>query len=245
MNYVGYYRVSTKEQGDSGLGLMAQKAAVAKFGDDNDGTLIEGFQDVEAGGKLDREGLDKALQKALDTDSVIVINRIDRLSRDGFKVTSMMEEMGISYIDCDSPYDTDLIKNIKLAVAKEEREKIKKRTKEALNQVKQNISEKGYHISKTGRKITSLGNNDNLGGQKAVTRSVKARRQKAVNNPNNIRATAVIRFMRDAGLNFSDIVKFLNNNEFRTSRGNKFSTAQARNLFNGYSESEHLKEEIL
>ena len=87
MNYIGYYRVSTKEQGDSGLGLMAQRAAVAKFVDDNDGVLLHEYEDIESGGNVDREGLNKAMQKALETDSIIVFNRIDRLSRDGFKVT--------------------------------------------------------------------------------------------------------------------------------------------------------------
>jgi DNA-binding transcriptional MerR regulator len=43
---------------------------------------------------------------------------------------------------------------------------------------------------------------------------VKISAANTINNPNNIRATAVIRFMKDAGLNFSEIVEFLNNNEF-------------------------------
>ena len=237
MNYVAYYRVSTKEQGKSGLGLKAQKKAVHQFINENEGILMGEFEDVESGGNTDREGLNAAMQMAFDTDSMIVVHRSDRLTRDGFKVSTTLEEMGIGYIDCESPNDTALVKNLKLAIAKAEKDKIKARTKEAQAQIKQNIKEHGYHISKAGNKITSLGKVENLGGKKAMERSAKTRRERAVNHPNNIRATAVIRFMRDMQLPYSSIVDFLNENEFRTSKGNKFSITQARNLFYGYDKN--------
>lgn len=234
MNYVAYYRVSTKEQGQSGLGLKSQKQAVHRFVEDNEGTLVGEFQDVESGGNINREGLNAAMQMALDTDAMILVNRVDRLTRDGFKVPTMLEDMGIGYIDCESPHDTDMVRNIKLAMAKEEKDKIRKRTKEAQAQIKENIKKNGYHISKAGNRITSLGKVENLGGKKAIEKSKKTRREKAVNHPNNIRATAVIRLMRNMGIPFSSIVEFLNTNEFRTSRGNEFSVPQCRNLFKGY-----------
>lgn len=235
MNYVAYYRVSTKKQGKSGLGLEAQRRDVTKFVNSVGGHIVGEYTDIESGGKDDREYLKEAIAMAVSAGAPIVVKKLDRLSRGGFKVTSYLEEIGVEYIDCESPGDGSLIKDIKMSVAKDERAKISERITAALSVIKRNIEEKGYHISSTGQRITSLGNPQNLGGQKAVRRSVKVRQEKAADNINNQRAVAMIEVLKDAKeMSFRQIARYLNEKGFKTSRGNDFSDVQVGNLYKRY-----------
>ena len=80
MKYVGYFRVSTKSQGKSGLGLEAQEASVREFAKEN-GELIDTFVDIESGGKNERAGVLEALRVAKKNKAVLLIARLDRFSR--------------------------------------------------------------------------------------------------------------------------------------------------------------------
>lgn len=231
MNYVAYYRVSTERQGKSGLGLESQRKSVTSFIASRSGNLLGEFTDVESGGNDNRINLKKAIARALETGSAIVVKRLDRLSRGGFKIATQLEELGINYIDCDSPEDSSFIKDIKLSIAKEEKSKISSRISSALEVIKEEIETKGYHISSTGKRITTLGNPQFLGGPVAVARSVEARKKKAAQDPCNKRATAMIKVLRDDGKSYRAIAAYLNENGFKTSRGNDFSDVQVKNLY--------------
>jgi DNA invertase Pin-like site-specific DNA recombinase len=238
MNYIGYYRVSTKQQGESGLSLESQRKGVRSFVEALGGSLVNEYKEVASGGRVDREELLKAIKMAQETNATIVVKRIDRLSRDGFRISTMMEDLGIDYIDCDSPNDTDLVKNIKLAVAKEEKEKIRKRVQDGLDEAKKQIEENGFYITRSGRKITKLGGDpSNLGGKEALKRSAETRRRKALNNPNNKRAAAIINMMINDGKSWHQITDFLNEGGFLTSRGNKFSRLQVKKLHKMFQDS--------
>lgn len=231
MNYVAYYRVSTERQGKSGLGLESQKESVRNFVKSAGGTIIGEFTDIESGGNDEREYLREAISVAGQTGAPIVVKRLDRLSRGGLKITTELEELGIDYIDCEAPHDSPLIKDIKLSFAKDERAKISDRITSALGVIKENIRKNGYHVSSTGNKITSLGNPQYLGGEKAVARSVAVRKRKAATNPNNRRAIAMIEVLKDNGMSYRAIASYLNDHGFKTSRGNNFSDVQVKNLY--------------
>ena len=234
-NFIGYYRVSTEKQGQSGLGLSAQAAAVKSFIDSQGGNLVGEFSDVISGSKVDRPGLEAVKKLAKETNAIVVVKAIDRLSREGFEVSMSMDKLGITVIDCDSPGDGELIRDIKLSMAKEERNKIRVRTQAALDQIKANIERDGYHIAKSGRKITSLGTMKNLNTDKAVRRSVAARKRKAKEDPNNQKAIAVIKVLRKQHKTYRAIAAYLNEHGFKTSRGNNFTACQVRNLRKTYS----------
>ena len=70
--YIAYYRVSTKKQGDSGLGLEAQKSAVANFIYDND-ILLESYTDVESGKNNNRPNLLQAIENCKNNDATLLI----------------------------------------------------------------------------------------------------------------------------------------------------------------------------
>ena len=83
--YVGYYRVSTSEQGKSGLGLESQKTMVNNFINSNNGELINSFTEIETGtSKRKRTEIFKAIEFAKQNGAILVIAKIDRLARNVF-----------------------------------------------------------------------------------------------------------------------------------------------------------------
>jgi len=137
-NYVAYYRVSTKDQGKSGLGLSAQRKSVTDFIETN-GNLIAEFQDVESGASNERKGIQMAIEECKVSGATLVVKEMSRISRGGFKVMVELEEAGIPFIESTAPHDPEMVKGIKFVLAKDEREKISTRTKDALSQIKSKI----------------------------------------------------------------------------------------------------------
>ncbi len=79
--YVAYFRVSTDRQGRSGLGLDAQREAVAAFLDGGGRRVVAEFQEVESGRDDDRPELAKAVARCRLTGSKLLIAKMDRLAR--------------------------------------------------------------------------------------------------------------------------------------------------------------------
>lgn len=132
--FVAYYRVSTQRQGESGLGLEAQRKAVADYAAAK-GIVVEEFTEIESGGKFNRPQLDAALAHAKANDATLVIAKMDRLSRNAHLVSCLLES-GVNFIACDNEHATPMLIRILAAVAQEEREQIGKRVKSALQAAK-------------------------------------------------------------------------------------------------------------
>tara|TARA_R110000851_G_scaffold27764_5_gene77899 strand:- start:11071 stop:11775 length:705 start_codon:yes stop_codon:yes gene_type:complete len=230
-DYIIYYRASTEKQRD-GLGLDAQKKAVQTFLQNHGGNVVDTVEEIVSGGAIDRKGFTKALYLAKETNSTLLVHRIDRLSRAGFMTIALLEQEGVNFIEADSPNDSPFSKNIKFLVAKEEKEKIQSRVKGALAEINTKISENGYHISKAGNKITSLGTPKNL-TQSARENSIISRRKKALENVNNKKAFSVIELM--VGRSLAVVADYLNANGFLSSRGKQFSPMTVSNLKRLYS----------
>jgi DNA invertase Pin-like site-specific DNA recombinase len=130
---VPYYRVSTKGQGESGLGLDSQRAAVLAYAKSIGGRIIAEFTEVETGkGKgTDRPELVRALAHAKLAGATLVIAKLDRLARNVAFLSAMMEA-GTPFVACDNPHATPLTLHILAAVAEDEAKRISARTKAAL-----------------------------------------------------------------------------------------------------------------
>lgn len=230
--YVAYYRASTESQRD-GIGLEVQKSSVEAFVKSYGGTIVEEVSEIISGGAQVREGFDKALELCKKHSAVLLVHRIDRLSRAGFMTIAKLEEKGVPFIEADSPHDSEFSKNIKFLIAKEEKDKTQRRVKDALGQIKANIESDGYHITKAGDRITSLGNPQNLSDM-ARERSKVIRKAKAIANENNRRAYAMASRMKSNKSTLKQIADYLNKNGFETSRGNKFYPIQVSNLIKLY-----------
>jgi DNA invertase Pin-like site-specific DNA recombinase len=129
-----YFEHSTDRQGASGLGLDAQRQAVARFV--GTGRLVAEFTEIESGRRhTNRPQLLAALAECRKRRAVLLIARLDRLARNVASISALMEN-GTDFIACDMPTATKLTIHILAAVAEHEREMISKRTKAALAEAK-------------------------------------------------------------------------------------------------------------
>ena len=128
---VAYERVSTARQGQSGLGLEAQRKAIDDFAASRNAAITARFTEVESGKRADRPELLKALNLAKLTGATLVIAKLDRLSRNAaFLLT--LRDSDVRFLACDMPEANDLTVGIMALVAQQEREAISRRTREAL-----------------------------------------------------------------------------------------------------------------
>jgi DNA invertase Pin-like site-specific DNA recombinase len=129
--FVAYYRVSTDRQGQSGLGLEAQRKAVADYLKGGAWELVGEFTEVESGKKSDRPQLRMAIEACRKHKARLVIAKLDRLSRNLAFIATLMES-GVEFVAADMPFANKLTIHILAAVAEHEREAISERTKAAL-----------------------------------------------------------------------------------------------------------------
>lgn len=128
---VAYYRVSTTKQGEDGLGMDAQKHAVAQHVATTGCTLVGEYQDVETARKDDlrnRPGLRAAIAHAKRSRATLVIAKLDRLARSVY-VTAELHRSGVEFVCCDMPQANRFTINILAAVAELESKMISERTK--------------------------------------------------------------------------------------------------------------------
>jgi len=131
VRFVAYLRVSTDAQGRSGLGLEAQRAAVAQHVATTGGRIVAEFAEVESGRKRDRPELAAALEACRKQRAVLLLAKLDRLARNVAFVSSLIES-GVEFIAADMPTVNRLTVHILAAVAEEEARMISARTKAAL-----------------------------------------------------------------------------------------------------------------
>ena len=134
-NFVSYLRVSTVRQGQSGLGLEAQRKAVADYLNGGQWELIQEFVEVESGKNNDRAELAKAMALCRLRNAVLVIAKIDRLSRDAHFLLGL-QKAGVRFVAADMPEANEMIVGIMAVVAQAERKMISARTKAALQAAK-------------------------------------------------------------------------------------------------------------
>ena len=134
--FVAYYRVSTKRQGESGLGLDAQRSSVTEYLNGGRWKLVAQFTETESG-KSDhnRPALQEALAACRRWKATLVIAKLDRLSRDAHFLTGL-HKAGVKFVAVDMPEANEMVVTIMAAVAQAERRMISERTKVALRAAK-------------------------------------------------------------------------------------------------------------
>lgn len=133
--FVAYYRVSTQQQGKSGLGLEAQRAGVAAYLNGGKWDLLAEFTEVETGkgsNALDRRPqLREALALCKRRKATLVIAKLDRLARNVHFVSGLLET-GVEFVAADMPQANKVMIHMHAVMSEWERDQISKRTKEAL-----------------------------------------------------------------------------------------------------------------
>ena len=135
MQIISYLRVSTAKQGASGLGLEAQRAAVAQFTTAGGHKLAAEFVEVESGTKAARPQLAAALTSCRLHRATLVIAKLDRLARNVAFIANLMDG-GVEFVACDMPHANRLTLHLLAAIAEHEREMISQRTRAALQAAK-------------------------------------------------------------------------------------------------------------
>jgi DNA invertase Pin-like site-specific DNA recombinase len=129
--FVAYYRVSTSGQGQSGLGLEAQREAVLNYLNGGSWELVGEFTEIESGKHADRPQLAAALVACKKQKAKLVIAKLDRLSRNLAFIANLLEA-GTDFVAVDNPHANKAMVQMMAVFAEMERDAISKRTKEAL-----------------------------------------------------------------------------------------------------------------
>jgi len=210
MKYIAYYRVSTQRQGQSQLGLKAQRKAVERYISPD--LIHQSFTEIETGtNKKYRPILNEAIELCKKLDATLVIAKLDRLARNVNFVSSLMDSK-VKFKAVDLPEANELTIHIMSAIAQNEAKVISTRIKEALAQ-----SDK------------KLGTPENLTAE-ARNKGLKVIAENRANNENKKRALAYLRASDLLKLKLREIAERLNENKFKTSQGKEFSPTQVSRL---------------
>lgn len=152
---IAYFRVSTEHQGKSGLGLDAQRKIVLDFVLSHDMILLQEFTEVESGRNNKRTVLKEALTACEKHSAVLVIAKLDRLSRNVAFLSALMETKA-EFLAVDMPFANKFFIHIMAAVAQYQAEEGSRRTKAALQVAK----ERGTELGKHGKYVLSKKNKD-------------------------------------------------------------------------------------
>jgi DNA invertase Pin-like site-specific DNA recombinase len=214
--FVSYLRVSTDRQGRSGLGIEAQRTAVASYLAGFGAEPIKEFVEVESGKRSNRPELARALAECRVRKATLVIAKLDRLARDAHFLLGL-QRSGIAFTAADMPNANRLTVGIMAMVAEEERRAISERTKSALAAAK-------ARGTKLGGRPENLKNTE-LGRQ----RGAEARRVKAAARAEDL--MPVIETIRTAGVTSdTGIANALNDRGIPPARGGKWQAVQVQRL---------------
>ena len=206
--FIAYFRVSTEKQGKSGLGLAAQREAVAGFVPSHGRVLAE-FTEVEST-RNHRPALQDALAACRKHKAILLIARLDRLARNVAFISNLMES-GAEFVAVDMPEANRLTIHILAAVAEHEREMIAKRTKDALRAAK--------------KRGVRLGNPAPLPAARLAHAANRAQRQ-AFHAP----LKPLVTSLRQQGHSFTAIAEELNRRRIATARGRTWYASSVRNV---------------
>ena len=142
MKFVAYRRVSRQKQAQSGLGLEAQEADIQGFAERREARIIAEYTEVESGKSNERPQLKAALHHAKVTGAILVIAKLDRLSRSA-SFTLALRDSGVKFVCCDMPEANDLTIGVLAVVAQAEAQAISRRTKDALQIARKRVETTG------------------------------------------------------------------------------------------------------
>lgn len=224
--YIAYLRTSTTEQD---LGIDAQMNIIQNYLQPSD-EVIEYYIEKESGSNSNRTELNKAITATHSNNAILLIAKLDRLSRNVSFISKLMDSK-VQFKAIDLPNADSFTIHIFAALAQRELEMIRERTTQAMAVIKENIRVNGFHISKAGNRITSLGNDKGTFKKEHWELGQKAIKDRVAKNENLKKAKAFASSLKENGLNAVQITLLLNENGFKTSRGKAYHHTQTLRLF--------------
>lgn len=215
MHFVTYLRVSTDRQGKSGLGLEAQRKAVADHVAGK-GQIAAEYVEIESGTKNERPQLARALAEAKRIGAVLLIAKLDRLARNVAFIANLLEA-GVEIAAADMPEANRFLLHVMAAVAEHEARAISDRTKAALAAAKA----RGVAL---GWAMPARHEEQRLAARKGAQKGAMKADQHAAN------VLPVIRGIADRGVSLRQIADELNKRGIKTTRGGLWYAATVRNV---------------
>lgn len=218
---VAYYRVSTKRQGQSGLGLEGQKGAVESHAATAGAKIVASYVEVESGKRKNRPELHQAISHAKMIGATLVVAKLDRLARNVAFLSALMES-SVEFLCCDNPHANRLTIHILAAVAEDEAHRISERTKTALQTakgrgVKLGSNRPGHWKGREDRRQAGL--------KSARERSIESRQAAARDRLEFL--FPKLREMRQDRQSYAAIASELNSQGFTTARGKDWTPTAA------------------
>lgn len=211
-SYVAYYRVSTAQQGKSGLGLDAQKSIVSDYVTKHNGTIISEYSEIQTGtSKKRRIEVYKAISEARKKKATLIVAKLDRLARDYDFISAVMK-MDIDIVFVDFPAANKFVIGIIGLVAEYEAGLISQRTKDAL----QALKAKGVKL-----------------GNPRIRDIVRKPREPQTEQTANKIAIGLILDYKKSGKTFAQIAEILNDANLRTTTKKEFTPDNVRMIYNG------------
>ncbi len=210
--YVTYIRVSSKDQGRSGLGLDAQQRDIDLYLQNYSDTpyeVLQAFVEVQSGLDDERPVLNAALALAKKERAVLVVAKLDRLSRRVSFISSLMEDSDLEFRVASLPSADKFQLHIYAALAEQERTFISQRTCAALAAAK----ERGVRLGAPVQHLEDL----------AAARSAKA--LKAAQ-----KIEGIILPLRKQGSTLQQICDVLNTSGIKTRTGKSFAPMQVSRM---------------
>lgn len=219
--YVIYKRVSTDEQGRSGLGMEAQQRDIDVFLNDYSETpyeVLASFQDVLSGGDSNRPELQKALALVRETGAELLIAKLDRLSRKVSFISAVMDDPKVRLRVAQMPRADKFQLHIYAALAEQERDFISARTKAALKVAKDRHAAARASDPSYSKRIGGIRGKTASRNEASQARAIEAARK----------VLDVINPLREAGKNLSQIAAHLNDpvHGLPTERGGQWTAKQ-------------------
>jgi DNA invertase Pin-like site-specific DNA recombinase len=215
MKLVTYLRVSTVRQGQSGLGLEAQRAAVDGYVAGR-GEVVGEYVEVESGKNNDRPQLTAALATAKAAGATLLIAKLDRLGRNVHFISGLLEA-GVEVCAADNPNANRMMMQMFAVFAEEEGRAISERTKAALAAAKARGVKLGW--SKPERASEQ---------RQAAKKGAAVNRARALTHADNV--LPLIEQIRAGGASLRQIAAELNARGIKTARGGKWHAATVRNI---------------
>jgi len=147
---IAYYRVSTRKQGNRGLGLKAQEFVVRNYCKYNDVEIIKEIVEVRSTRKF-RIGLQDALEQCKQRKCILISARLDRMGRDVEQIARIIKSK-VEFLIVDTPNASDFLLHIQAAVDQDSRDRISINTKNALAAAKR----KGIILGKNGKILAEI-----------------------------------------------------------------------------------------
>jgi DNA invertase Pin-like site-specific DNA recombinase len=208
--YIAYYRVSTQQQGQSGLGIDAQRAAVNAFVSSSVSELITEFIEVESGKRTKRPKLSAAISECQAKGAILLIAKLDRLARNVHFISGLLES-GVRFTALDMPTADRFMLHVYAAMAEEEGRRISERTKAALAAAKA----RGVRLGANGAKL--------------------AKHHKLTANANaRVHGPLINRLHAEEGLSYRAISEYLNKAQILTPAGAQWHPTSVYRVVNRF-----------